>query len=106
MTGDEGIPGWVQDLMTDEQKFWAQTYPRFSFDERVAHWCGVLFRNMRWQAESGLDPYAIYSPEWYEDVKATEPAFDEIMNDVFSKFWKDVWSRDEYLKRIREGSVT
>ena len=100
MKNDKKIPDWVKELLSDEDKFWKVTYPALSFDERVKHWSGVRFRQMRGQKESGLDPYAIYTKEWYQNVKRNEPDFDKIMNVVFSQYWKDAWSREEYLKRI------
>jgi hypothetical protein len=100
----EAVPQWVAELMDEEQKFWNSTYQRFSRDERVAHWSQVLGRGMRGQVESGLDAYATYSPEWRRKVLAVEPDIDAIMDIVFARYWKDLWSRDEYLRRIGANS--
>ena len=40
--------------------FEKEIYPNFSFDTKAKYWSGVLHNQMRWQEESGLDPYAIY----------------------------------------------
>ncbi|RAV97975.1 hypothetical protein [Pseudochryseolinea flava] len=69
MTGN--IPDWVKDLLDDEDQFWISIYPSYSFDERVLHWSGSLHRRMRWQEESGYDPYAIYSKAWHMQAKVT-----------------------------------
>ncbi len=87
-------------------KFENKEYPMFSFDEKVKFWSGNLHRQMRWQAESGLDPYAIYDLDWYKSVKEKEPYIDAIMNEVFDKYWSSTggeWSKEEYLKRITES---
>lgn len=90
-----------------EDKKWLQfhqeEYPTFSFDQKVKHWSGTLHRQMRWQAESGLDPYAIYDKDWYDNAKKEEPNIDSIMDEVFAKYWSTTggeWSKEEYLKRI------
>lgn len=79
-----------------------EIYPNYTFQEKVSFWSGQLHRQMRWQVESGLDPYIIYSPEWYQSTKEFEPDFDKIMDEVFDKKWGTGadWSKEEYLKRI------
>jgi hypothetical protein len=96
----EAETGWDVELLDEEQKFWSFTYPRFSRDQRVAHWSGTLMRGMRWQVESGLDAYAGYSPEWHRSVLEVEPDIDAIMDTLFARYWKDIWSREEYFRRI------
>ncbi len=95
-----GIPNWVQELLNKEETFWQQKYPNFSFDEKVSHWSSVLHRKMRWQAESGLDPYAVYGKDWYQNTKRIEPMIDEIMDILFSEVWKNIWNKSEYMCRI------
>jgi hypothetical protein len=93
----------------DEDKkrinFESNEYPKFSFEEKVKFWSGNLHRQMRWQVESGLDPYAIYDEQWYKEVKITEPNIDLIMNEVFAKHWSSTggkWEKEEYYKRINK----
>lgn len=79
-------------------------YFTLSFEEKVKFWSGTLHRQMRWQVESGLDPYDIYDISWYNDIKITEPNIDLIMDEVFTKYWSSTggeWSKEEYLKRIQ-----
>jgi hypothetical protein len=80
--------------------FWETTYPGLSFDEKVGFWTGETHRQMRWQAESGLDPYAIFTPSSYEWMKEKEPSIDEIMDKAFADFLAWEWNKEEYLKRI------
>ncbi len=78
-------------------------YPKFSFDEKVKFWSGALHQQMRWQVESGLDPYSIYDLNWYKLVKEREPNIDSIIDTVFEKYWSSTgaeWSKEEYLKRL------
>jgi len=79
-------------------------YGSLNYEERVKYWSGTLHREMRWQAESGLDPYAIYDLEWYENIKKIEPDIDSIMDKIFTSYWNTTgghWSKEEYLKRIK-----
>ncbi len=96
----EDLPEWVKEIRADEEKFWAETYANYSFDQKVSHWSGSLHRSMRWNGESGYDEYAIYSPEWHAAVLEIEPEIDRIMDEVFTR-WRGTWSKAEYLKRIR-----
>jgi len=80
-------------------------YKLLTYEERVKYWSGTLHREMRWQAESGLDPYAIYTSEWYKRIKTIEPEIDSIMDKIFSSQWNTTggeWSKEEFLKRIKE----
>lgn len=71
-----------------------------SFDQKVEQWAGELGRQMRYQAEWGLDEYAMFTPEWYANAKIQEPLLDDIMNAVFGKFLSWEWDKNEYLRRI------
>ena len=79
-----------------------QSYINKTLNDKVIYWSGRLHQQMRWQVESGLDPYSIYTPKWYQSTKKFEPDFDKIMDEVFSKYWGTGadWSKEEYLKRI------
>lgn len=82
------------------------SYLNNDYANKVSYWSGRLHTQMRWQSESGLDPYSIYSKEWHLSTKKFEPNFDEIMDEVFSKYWGTGadWSKEEYLKRIGKSS--
>jgi pectate lyase len=105
MNKNDKVPDWVKELLRKENDFWEKTYPTFSYKEKIKHWSGTLHRQMRWQIENGLDPYAIYNKNWYKNTRKFEPLIDEIMNDIFSNYWSSEggkWSKEEYLKRIEK----
>lgn len=79
-----------------------QSYINKQFTDKVTYWSGRLHQQMRWQAESGLDPYSIYTANWYQSTKEFEPDFDKIMDEVFEKYWDTGtdWSKEKYLQRI------
>ena len=81
--------------------FWKKEYKKFSFEQKVDYWAGELNRQMRWQAESGLDEYAIFTPSWYKNIKSKESSFDKIMDKVFDKYLSWEWDKASYLKRIK-----
>lgn len=77
-------------------------YINYSFDEKIGFWCENLNKQMRLQAEKGLDEYIIFNSLWYEAMNRIEPDLDKIMDKVFERFlsFKWEWSKKEYLKRI------
>ncbi|MGL4599359.1 MAG: hypothetical protein ACRCYO_17685 [Bacteroidia bacterium] len=82
-----------------------ENYQKLSDTERLGFWASNLHNAMRWQVESGYDPYAIFNKEWYEQAKGMESNIDLIMNEIFMNYWTTTgskWDREEYLKRIRE----
>lgn len=92
--------------MEDEFKkadlFWTQTYSNYSVDERIRYWAGTLRQQMRFQAESGLDEYAMFNKGWYEWVKGKEPDFDTVIETAFKNYLSPDWSYEEFLKRIAQ----
>ena len=90
------------------QQAWARKQPKqlspgYSVQSRegkVKHWSGNLGQQMRWQAESGLDPYAGYSPEWHEDLLTLEPDLDALIKEAFRLYLSWEWSYTEYCHRV------
>ena len=80
--------------------FWQDIYPAMNKEEKIAYWSDSINQQLRWQAESGLDPYAIFNPDWYANSLNKEPEFDEIIDVAFREFLSWEWSKQEYLKRI------
>ena len=97
---NENIPEWIKNLIKDENKFWTEEYPLLSRNEKIRHWSGTLHQKMRWQSESGLDPYIIFSKEWLSEVKKVENDFDSILEEIFTIYWKENWNKDEIKKRL------
>jgi hypothetical protein len=57
-------------------------------------------QQMRWQAESGLDEYAGYSPEWRANRLRFEPNLDRLIHDAFKRYLSWEWDYDEYCRRV------
>lgn len=72
---------WLKEEVRREA-FWKTEYAAKSFEERVAYWSGQIHRHMRWQTESGLDPFAGFTPAWYEEARSRDPDFDRILDAV------------------------
>jgi hypothetical protein len=97
---DREMPDWVKNLLTDEDIFWNQKYPLLTKEEKIRHWSGTLHRQMRWNAESGYDPYAIYSPEKLIEITKVENNFIEFLEIIFNNHWKGQWDDIEIKKRL------
>ena len=77
-------------------------YESYTIGEKINFWETSLNRQMRRQAEAGLNEYAIFSFDWYRAIKKLEPQFDYIMDQVFMRFSFSEWKKEEYLKRIKK----
>lgn len=81
-----------------------EEYHKLGFNEKVKYWSGELGRQMRRDLEEGIDPYSIFSLDWYEEVKTIEPDVGLIMDTVFSKYWSTTgvdWDKNIYNLRIK-----
>jgi len=76
-----------------------EQYLNKSYEDRVKYWSGSLHQQMRWNGESGVDEYAVFSKAWLSEVKKYEPRIEEILDDVMDKYWKNYWS----LNKIKEA---
>ena len=77
-------------------------YLKKNYEERVKYWSGNLHQQMRWNGESSLDEYAIFSKKWLEEVKQHEPNIERMLEDVFEKYWKGYWNINEIRKRLKK----
>ena len=59
--------------------FWKNIYPKKSYEERVSYWSGSFGRQMRWNGESGVDEFAVFSHSAYCFWKSHEPKIDEML---------------------------
>ncbi|MCI4669208.1 MAG: hypothetical protein MRZ79_13820 [Bacteroidia bacterium] len=75
-------------------------YLKKNQEERVRYWSGQLHQQMRWNGESGLDEYAIFTKNWLEEVRKFEPNIESILEQVFSKFFKGYWDIEEIRSRL------
>lgn len=92
----------LQKQIDNINSFWITIYPKYTFDERIRYWAGTLRQQMRFQAESGLDEYAMFNKGWYEWVKGKEPDFDTVIETAFKNYLSPDWSYEEFLKRIAQ----
>ena len=99
-TNNNETPGWVKNLLEEEELFWNQKYPQLSQLEKIKHWSATLHKQMRSNAESGYDPYAIYSPQRLSEIKQVEKDFTEFLEVIFETFWKGQWDHSEIKKRL------
>jgi hypothetical protein len=66
----------------EEESFWRDEYPRWSFEMRFAYWDRSIRRAMRWQGEWGLDEYAAFTPEAYAGWRTRDPEIDRILDRI------------------------
>lgn len=79
--------------------FWNDTYPSMNFFQKVDYWSGSIHRQMRYNGESGLDPYDVFSREDYEAWKLKEPLIDLIIVKIIDELRLD---KDQVEKLIGE----
>ncbi|MEM8531928.1 MAG: hypothetical protein AAGF95_13880 [Chloroflexota bacterium] len=89
--------------LADVQTISDPDYAGYTFEQKVRYWSSQINQQMRWQAESGLDPYAGFSRDWYEAVKRAEPHFDAIIDAAFEQFLSWEWDKAEYKRRIQQA---
>lgn len=81
--------------------FWTTEYAAMDFEARAAHWAGLMFRHMRWQSESGLDPYAGFNREWFDEAKTREPDFDRMFDYILRRYEQELLYEDTNPDAIR-----
>lgn len=77
-------------------------YPKKNLEEKVKYWAGDLFRYMRWQEESGNNPYSIYSKNWLSETLKLEPDFLEMLPKIYN-LWGgmfDAGKVDRIIKKL------
>jgi hypothetical protein len=66
------------------QRFWQAEYPALPAEEKAKYWAAGLFRGMRSQEESGLNPYAIYTENWLKETLKQEPNFIDMLPMIYN----------------------
>ena len=82
--------------------FWQNEYPQKTTEEKAKYWSGGLFRSMREQEESNLNPYAIYSENWLKETLKVEPNFLELLPHIYN-IWGgmfDAGKVDRIIKKL------
>jgi hypothetical protein len=83
----EGVYYDYLQLKDEEQKEYEQLiikYNSYSLDEKAKYWAGGLFKSMRWQEESRLNPYDIYSEKWLLDTLNIDSNFLELLPKIYN----------------------
>lgn len=89
----------------ERDRFWTTEYAAKDFAARAAYWAGTMFRHMRWQSESGLDPYAGFTREWFDDAKSREPDFDRMFEYILQRYEQELLYHDASPAEIRRRVV-
>ena len=85
----------------ESEQFWTTEYAAKDFAARAAHWAGTMFRHIRWQSESGLDPCAGFSREWFIDAKSREPDFGRMFDYILQRYEQELLYHDTSPAEIR-----
>lgn len=84
-----------------EERFWTTEYAAKDFAARADYWAATMFRHMRWQNESGLDPYAGFDREWFDYAKSREPDFDRMFDYLLERYEQEFLYQDASPAAIR-----
>ncbi len=80
----------LQKLGRQVNRFWQETYPGLSREEKVAHWSRSLGEGLRWQEKNGGDPYAVFTPEALGSWRLAAADFDELLPEVVAALGLDL----------------
>ena len=69
------------------EKLSIDEYPKLSLDGKAKFWAGQMHRSMRWQSESGLNPYSIYSESGLIEILKFDPNFMQLLPRIYN-----IWS--------------
>lgn len=83
------------------ERFWTAEYAAMDFEARAAYWAGTMFRHMRWQSESDLDPCAGFDAEWLAHAKSREPDFDRMFEYILQRWEQEFLYQDTSPAAIR-----
>ncbi|AFM05422.1 hypothetical protein Fleli_3082 [Bernardetia litoralis DSM 6794] len=78
-----------------------EEYETLNQEEKVKYWSGTLHQEMRWNVESGINAYDVFSKEWLEEVKPIEPNIEEILKEVIEKHWKNYWNKQKIWEALK-----
>lgn len=78
-----------------------EKYKTLNQEERITYWSGTLHQEMRWNVESGIDAYDIFSKEWLEEVRTIEPNIEQVLKEVIEKYWKNYWNKQKIWEALK-----
>ena len=65
--------------------FFKTEYKKISKNDRINYWASHIRQQFRWNEESGIDGYLIFSKEDYEMWQQVEPEIDELLPHIAEK---------------------
>ncbi len=65
-------------------RFWTETYPAYSREERIEYWIKQLRPGVEWERKQGGDPYQLFAEEAMESRRQQDAAFDTYLPDICS----------------------
>jgi hypothetical protein len=87
---------WIKALEEATNRFWKEEYSKKDFNQKIDYWKNTLEKGFEDQKRMGLDEYSIFNKNWYQSVLEQEPDFDNIIQQLFEQYWKDL----EYTKYL------
>ena len=81
-------------------------YEKDAYD-RICHWVGLLYRQMRWSGEDGCGEMFIYDRALYENMKTDEPAIDCFLPIILTRLavmWQE--NPEDFIKSANSGMKT
>jgi hypothetical protein len=79
-----------------------EEYQKMPYPHKLKFWSGNLHQQMRWNGESGVDEYAVFSKAWLEKTLEFEPQIETIIEDIIKLYWKNYWDADKIRKALKE----
>ena len=79
----------------------ASNYNALSYDDRVSHWTGVFYRQMRWAGEDGHEEITILDRRLLDELRRDEPDIDRMMPSILT-YLARMWltAPSTFLERV------
>lgn len=68
-----------EEAVERQKNFMETEYKTLSEEDRVDYWSGMIRQQFRWNEESGVDGYAMFSKKSYLLWKEEEPEIDKLL---------------------------
>lgn len=68
-----------EDAVERQKNFMETEYKTLSEADRVDYWSGMIHQQFRWNEESGVDGYSLFSKDSYALWKEEEPDMDKLL---------------------------
>lgn len=81
----EKIVADFEKAVEKQKKFMKTEYRTFSDNDKINYWATIIRQQFRWNEESGIDGYSVFSKESYISWKNEEPKIDEFLPHIAKK---------------------